>query len=88
MTGRRQDTVWQYFIKIKGDKKPLRAKCKHCAKEMCSLVARMKMHIFKCEGLNKDDLIDNPAEEIDIRYNDSTKENSKYISILYYIMLG
>ncbi|XP_011860419.1 PREDICTED: uncharacterized protein LOC105557715 [Vollenhovia emeryi] len=76
MTGRRQDAVWQYFIKIKNDKKPLRAKCKHCGKEMCSLVARMKMHIFKCKHLNKVGSVDNPPEVVDIEHNESTKENN------------
>lgn len=86
MAGRRQDAVWQHFIRIKGDDKPLRAKCKHCKKEMCSLVARMKTHINKCNVLNKDKSYDQ-SEEIDIddiTYNEGTKENSKYMDTLYY----
>lgn len=54
MSGRRLDSVWQYFIKVKSDNnKCVRAKCKKCSKEMAGLVARLKKHVEeKCSAIN------------------------------------
>lgn len=88
MTGRRQDAIWQHFTKLQENDKLVRAKCKHCEKEMCSLVARMKLHIHKCNSINKDKVYDQ-FEVDDIDHNDeSERQNCKYINIstLHYKM--
>lgn len=95
MIGRRQDAIWQHFTKLKENNKPIRAKCKHCKKEMCSLVARMKLHIHKCNSINinKDKICDQ-LELDDIDYNNESlkvmnqteKQNCKYIHIRHCII--
>lgn len=77
MTGRRQDAIWQHFTKIKENGK-LRAECKHCKKQMCSLVARMKTHIHKCESINTEI---NNSEVDETEYNDSERQDCKYIYV-------
>ncbi|XP_053102956.1 uncharacterized protein LOC128323583 [Hemicordylus capensis] len=48
--GRKRDPVWQYFneVPLPIGKAGMRAKCKHCNKEMQGLVARMRQHHEKC----------------------------------------
>ncbi|XP_053105078.1 uncharacterized protein LOC128324475 [Hemicordylus capensis] len=48
--GRKRDSVWQYFneVPLPISKAGMRAKCKHCNKEMQGLVARMRQHHEKC----------------------------------------
>lgn len=80
MTGRRLDTIWQHFIKLKSDNKPIRAKCKYCEKEMCSLVARMKTHIRKC-NFNKDKDLYNQSDQLEMD-NNNERQNCKYSNII------
>lgn len=49
MAGRKEDSVWQYFIK-KTEKNKLgcRAVCKYCKKEIQGLVQRLKKHHEIC----------------------------------------
>lgn len=47
MSGRKRDSVWQYFNARKGEKS-IRVTCKTCGKDMQGLVARMKSHLSKC----------------------------------------
>lgn len=79
MTGRRQDAIWQHFIKVKENDK-VRAKCKYCKKEICALVARMKLHIqHKCKSTHKDEESDQfEMDDIDLNTK-SERQNCKYI---------
>lgn len=50
MTGRKSDSIWNYFeksIALPG-RKGCRAVCKKCGKSMEGQVARMKKHYDKC----------------------------------------
>ena len=52
----------------------MRAKCKRCKKEMCALVARMKLHIHKCPSINKDKMCD--QFEVDDSDNDEVERQN------------
>lgn len=50
MSGRKEDYIWQFFIKITDAKKTgCRAVCKKCKKEIQGIVQRMKIHHQICE---------------------------------------
>ena len=67
MSGRKSDSIWQYFeTKRVAGKVGCRATCKKCGKEMQGLVARLKQHYHDCAAVinyNNDDSVDSDISQ-------------------------
>lgn len=50
MSGRKKDSIWQFFQIKSKSATGVRAQCKSCQKELQGLVARLKKHHQECSA--------------------------------------
>lgn len=71
MAGRKKDFIWNHFHEIETKSgKGLRAKCKHCGKEIQGIVSRLKCHISNCELSKSENYQNSSTKNFDPQVDD------------------